>query len=105
MVPRMALSLPPGPLVSGRALSVAVAAGLGWWALLQPLPARAGSETAESVWNKENALQRARQQVPVGATITGHRCESFGVGFDNTRYRCSVQYTLDPPASAPAPAP
>ncbi|MCT0226244.1 hypothetical protein [Synechococcus sp. CS-1328] len=70
--------------------------------LLSPSPAQAGSATAESVWNKANALQRAMQQMPSGATLTGQRCQEFGVGFDNTRYRCSVQYTTDP---TPTPAP
>ncbi|MFY8148051.1 MAG: hypothetical protein ACOVNL_02400 [Prochlorococcaceae cyanobacterium] len=69
--------------------------------LLQAPPARAGSETAESVWNEQNALERAQQQVPAGATITGHRCESFGVGFDNTRYRCTVNYSQE--AAEPSP--
>lgn len=78
---------------------------LGSLVILPALPARAGSETAESVWNEANALQRAQEQVPAGATITGHRCESFGVGFNNTRYRCTVQYSQDPPAATPAPMP
>jgi len=31
----------------------------------------AGSITAESDWNKNNAIERARQQIPADATITG----------------------------------
>lgn len=31
-----------------------------------PLAARAGSVTAESIWDKGNALQRAQEQVPRG---------------------------------------
>ena len=65
--------------------------------LLWPSPAQAGSATAESVWDKSNALQRAMEQIPAGATVTGQRCEEFGVGFNNTRYRCSVEYTTNPP--------
>jgi hypothetical protein len=98
MVPRMVLSLPRAPQLPPRVLLASLVVGLGGLVLLPALPARAGSETAESVWDEANALQRAREQVPAGATITGHRCESFGVGFDNTRYRCTVQYTQEPPA-------
>ncbi|MFQ6537277.1 MULTISPECIES: hypothetical protein [Aphanothece] len=74
-------------------------------ALLLPAPAvLAGSITSSSVWNRENALQRAREQMPAGATVTRERCEEIGVGFDNFRYRCTVWFTTAPdPAPAPAP--
>jgi hypothetical protein len=60
-------------------------------------PALAGSSTAESVWSRENALERARQGVPEGATITGDHCQEMEVGMDNYRYRCTVEY--DPAAT------
>lgn len=68
--------------------------------LLAGLPALAGSATAESVWNRANALERARQQVPAGATITREHCQEIWVGMDNIRYRCSVEWQQ--PAAAPA---
>jgi hypothetical protein len=83
----------------------------GWvGALAVPLlsgPALAGSATADSVWDRDNAKQRAMQQVPAGATVTSTRCEDFSVGMDNTRYRCTVEFTVPDPAaptsSTPAP--
>ena len=68
--------------------------------LTVPLSARAESSTAESIWDQGNARQRALQQVPQGATVTGTSCESFSVGMGNTRYRCTVTFT-----TAPAPLP
>jgi hypothetical protein len=64
--------------------------------LTVPLVSRAESSTAESVWDESNARQRALQQVPQGATITGTSCESFSVGMGNTRYRCTVIFTTAP---------
>jgi hypothetical protein len=64
--------------------------------LTLPLSGRAESSTAESIWNQGNARQRALQQVPQGATVTGTSCESFSVGMGNTRYRCTVTFTTAP---------
>jgi hypothetical protein len=70
--------------------------------LLAALPqaARAGSATAESIWDKGNALQRAQEQVPRGATVTGSRCTEVNVRTGNYRYICTVTYTETPPAAA-----
>ncbi len=64
-------------------------------------PARAGSVTAESVFNRQATRQRAMSQVPKGATVTRTVCEEVEVGMDNTRYRCSVYYTTAPAKPAP----
>jgi hypothetical protein len=70
--------------------------------LLAALPpaAQAGSVTAESIWDKGNALQRAQEQVPRGATVTGSRCTEVNVRTGNYRYICTVTYTKTPPAAA-----
>jgi hypothetical protein len=69
--------------------------------------ARAGSVTAESVMDANNARQRALQQVPRNATVTRSRCRDFSVGTGNFRYRCTVWYEAAPPAdpspSSPSP--
>ncbi|SBO42379.1 hypothetical protein [Cyanobium sp. NIES-981] len=65
--------------------------------------AGAGSITAGSVWDRDNALQRAREQMPKGATETRNRCEEVEVGMNNVRYRCTVWY--DTPPAAPTAAP
>lgn len=63
-------------------------------------PALAGSVTAESVWDKSNALQRARSQLPAGSTVTRTECTDVNVGIGNYRYICTLFFT-DPPAQAP----
>jgi len=74
-------------------------------------PARAGSVTSESTWGKANAIERATQQVPKGATVTGTSCNEVNVGIGNYRYICTVDYSESPVAPgadgppAPAPAP
>ena len=73
-------------------------------AVLAP-PGRAGSATADSIWDHRNALQRALQQVPAGATVTGQRCQTIEVGLDNFRYRCTVEWTTAPEPAPPAAAP
>jgi hypothetical protein len=65
-----------------------------------PLAARAGSVTAESIWDQGNALQRAQEQVPRGATVTGSHCTEVGVRMGNYRYICTVTYTESPPDAA-----
>ncbi|MCP9771522.1 hypothetical protein KBY66_02590 [Synechococcus sp. Tobar12-5m-g] len=73
--------------------SIALVSGL---LLAVPLASRAESSTAESIWDESNARQRALQQVPQGATVSGTSCESFSVGMGNTRYRCTVTFTTSP---------
>ena len=68
---------------------------------LAPRGAWAGSITAESIWDQRNALQRAQEQVPVGATVTGHRCTEVNVRTGNYRYICTLEYTLAPTPTAP----
>lgn len=85
-----------GTLLAG-ALAAAVALPAG--------PARAGSVTAESIFDRQATRQQARSQVPKGATVTRTVCEDLEVGLDNTRYRCTVYYTMTPtPAATPAPS-
>jgi hypothetical protein len=85
---------PSGPLLTGALLA-------GGLALLA-VPARAGSVTAESVFDRQATRQQAKSQVPRGATITRTVCEDLEVGMDNTRYRCTVFYTTTPASPAPA---
>ena len=75
-----------------------------------PLAARAGSVTAESIWDQGNALQRAQEQVPRGATVTGSHCTEVGVRMGNYRYICTLDYSTAPSSPTPtngssAPAP
>jgi hypothetical protein len=70
-------------------------------------PAQAGSATADSIWDRKNALQRAMQAMPAGATVTKQNCQTLEIGLDNTRYRCTVWWSdapVSPPASQPTPA-
>lgn len=68
-------------------------------------PARAGSVTSQSTWGKANAIQRAMQQMPKGASVTGTSCDEVNVGIGNYRYICTVEYSDAPadPGAAPAP--
>lgn len=68
-------------------------------------PARADSVTAESIWDKSNAIQRAQEQLPANATVTGSNCTVVNVRTGNYRYICTVHYTLTPPSGSSAPAP
>ncbi len=70
-------------------------------------PAQAGSVTSQSVWGKSNAIERAMQQVPAGATVTGTSCGEVNVGIGNYHYTCTVEFTEAPaaPAGAASPAP
>ena len=56
-----------------------------------PSAVQAGSVTSESIWNRENALQKAKQQVPSERTITGQKCRTIQVR-DSDRYRCTITY-------------
>jgi hypothetical protein len=72
--------------------------------------AQAGSITAESIWDKKNAIERAQEQLPPHATVTGTRCTVVNVRIGNERYICTLNYTTTPPGATPssgssAPAP
>ncbi len=67
--------------------------------------ARADSITAESIWDQTNAIQRAQEQLPAHATVTGTSCTVVNVRTGNYRYICTVRYTLTPPSGSSAPAP
>lgn len=54
-------------------------------------PVNAGSVTSESIWDENNALQRAQNQVPSGRTITSEHCTEIEVR-ESSRYRCTVTY-------------
>ncbi|WP_341898954.1 hypothetical protein [Synechococcus sp. UW140] len=58
-------------------------------------PCFANSVTAESIWDQGNAKERARAQIPAGATITSSNCETFQVR-DDLRYRCTLEYSTIP---------
>jgi hypothetical protein len=75
-----------------------------------PQAARAGSITAESIWDKSDAIQRAQSQLPAGATVTRTRCTEVNVRTGNYRYICTLFFTTGPTtapsssgSSAPAP--
>ncbi len=89
----------PGFQRSGFLLTGALLAG---GLTLLAVPARAGSVTAESIFDRQATRQQAKSQVPKGATITRTVCEDLEVGMDNTRYRCTVFYTTAPASPAPA---
>ena len=67
--------------------------------------ARAGSITAESIWDKGNAIQRAQSQMPAGATIDRTECTEVNVRTGNYRYICTVFFTDAPAAPALSPTP
>lgn len=83
--------------------------GIRWLGLASCLalglsaPAWAGSITAESIWDRSNAIQRARSQLPPGAVITRTECTEVNVRSGNYRYICTVYF--NDPAPAPAPTP
>lgn len=87
----------PASGFTGLILAGSLLAGI---ALLIPA-ARAGSATASSIWNKTNALARARQQLPPGAIVTGEHCQEIEVGIGNIRYLCTVEFS--PVEFSPAP--
>ena len=92
----------PGFQRSGFGLTGALLAG---GLALLAVPAWAGSVTAESIFDRQATRQQAKSQVPKGATITRTVCEDLEVGMDNTRYRCTVFYTMTPaPAATTTPA-
>lgn len=65
-------------------------------------PARAGSVTAESIWDQRNAIQRAQSQLPAGASVTRTECTVVNVRTGNDRYICTVFYSDAPAAANPS---
>ena len=62
--------------------------------------AQAGSITASSIWDKNNAVERAQEQMPTGAVVTAKRCQEIDVrGY--TRYSCTLEFTQPTPAATP----
>ena len=51
----------------------------------------AGSATAQSQWNHGQAVERAKQHVPAGATVTGTQC-SERLMDDNNLWTCKVTW-------------
>jgi hypothetical protein len=74
---------------------------------LAPLPVRAESRTAESIWSQSDAQQRAIQQIPLADrdNITQTRCQEVGVGSMGSlpRFRCTVWFDPTPPAAPATP--
>ncbi len=100
---RLGGTLLAGPLLTASLLAGVLAGALAAVVALPAGPARAGSVTAESIFDRQATRQQARSQVPKGATVTRTVCEDLEVGLDNTRYRCTVYYTMTPsPATTPA---
>ena len=75
---------------------------IGLLLICLPWPAQAGSITASSIWDRRNALERAREQLPQGAVVTGEHCQEVEVGIGNIRYLCTVEYQPAPSPAAPA---
>jgi len=69
-----------------------------------PLAARAGVAIGESIWDQQNAIERATQMIPSGALVTATECTTVEVGTGNDHYICRLTYS-DPPANAPTLAP
>jgi len=69
--------------------------------LLLPLAARADSVTLESVFSQQAARQLALGKVPPGGVVSNVTCLDIDV-HGQDRYRCTVEYTPEPPGSRPA---
>ena len=108
------MAIPPRLRCSSPGLGLGTAllpSGLLLLLLAGTGPARAGSVTSQSVWSKADAIERATQQLPRGATVSGTSCEEVNVGIGNYRYICTVEFSEAPASSgagsspAPTPAP
>jgi hypothetical protein len=62
--------------------------------------AAAGTAIGESIWDGNNARDRALQSVPAGAQIGGTSCQTVEVGTGNYHYICRITYT-DPAPQTP----
>ncbi len=58
-----------------------------------PTAVLAGDAVGESIWDQQNAIERAMQSVPKGAQVTNTSCDTVEVGTGNYRYICHVTYT------------
>ncbi|MEB3167276.1 MAG: hypothetical protein ACKN89_16285 [Cyanobium sp.] len=84
---------------------LALAGGLGLLlSLLAPLPGRADSVTAESIWDRQHARLQALAQLPRGARVTRQSCLEIGISIGDFRYRCTVWYTMPPTGPTEPPA-
>jgi hypothetical protein len=54
--------------------------------------AAAGTAIGESIWDRQNARERALQSVPAGAQILNSDCQTVEVGTGNFRYICRITY-------------
>ena len=80
----------PKVLISAAAIAAALP--------LLNAPAQAGSITASSIWDKNNAIERAQEQMPTGAVVTATRCQEIEVrGY--TRYSCTLEFNQPTPAA------
>ena len=76
---------------------------IGAAAIVSALPllipaAQAGSITASSIWDKNNAIERAQEQMPAGSVVTAKRCQEIDVrGY--TRYSCTLEINQPTPAA------
>jgi hypothetical protein len=64
--------------------------------------AQAGSITAESVWDKKSAIERAQAQLPANATVINTQCTVVNVTIGNYRYICTLEYTTAPSPATPS---
>lgn len=96
MLIAMAIRVPRSPQRPSHRLAwLASSVCLVGSAWLLGSPVLAGSVTADSVWDQNDARQRALEQMPAGSTVTGTRCEVISVGMGNDRYRCTVDYSRE----------
>ena len=65
-------------------------------------PAMADTTVGESIWDQQNAIDRAMESVPKGAQVTDTSCESVEVGTGNYHYICRLTYT-NPVNTGPVP--
>ena len=92
MAARTVPGIHPKVLIGAAAIAAALP--------LLNVPAQAGSITASSICDKNNAVERAQEQMPAGAVVTASRCQEIDVrGY--TRYSCTLEFTqLTPAATA-----
>lgn len=92
--------MPRRPKPSQLALLAALLSGLGVGTADRVV---AGTAIGESVWDRNNARDRALQQVPAGAQILSTDCQSVEVGIGNVRHICRITYG-DPAPQPQAPS-
>ncbi|MFM8935959.1 MAG: hypothetical protein ACKOE9_03125 [Vulcanococcus sp.] len=77
-------------------------AGASLLLVLLAAPAQAGSVTDESVWDRSNAIQRARSQLPAGASVTRTTCTAVNMRDGNDRWICTLDFTIPAPPPSPS---